>query len=171
MHAATFRGNRTSTTDDTTARPRPDTEGDSPGTARIPRPRRPLDDVTEALNHAAQAPAAARHTAQLVLQAWQSDEETSDAVVLVVSELVTNAVEHARPPFALHLHREHAGSRIWVGVTDGGPVDQNTLWTTSCAPDEHGRSLGVVQALADGYGARTHSTGHVTHWARIPATA
>ncbi|MFE5549486.1 ATP-binding protein [Streptomyces sp. NPDC056534] len=89
-------------------------------------------------------------------------------MLLVVSELVTNAVEHAEPPFALHLHRERAGSRVWVGVTDGGPAEAEGAWTASCTDDEHGRGIAIVDILADAHGIRTHAGGS-THWARIPA--
>ncbi|MCX5233236.1 ATP-binding protein [Streptomyces sp. NBC_00233] len=105
----------------------------------------------------------------LALHASEFDAELDgDAVLLVVSELVTNAVEHAAPPLALHLHRERAGSRVWVGVTDGGPAVQEGAWTASCADDEHGRGLTIVDTLAESHGTRTHSSG-TTHWARIAA--
>ncbi|MFJ3106772.1 ATP-binding protein [Streptomyces sp. NPDC086835] len=135
----------------------------------MPAPRVPADDhgeLTEMLEHRPEAASAARHTAQEVLSAWDLSSETADAVLLVVSELVTNAVEHAQPPLALHLHREPTGSRVWVGVTDGGPAAQDGTWTSSCTDDEHGRGLAVVDALADAHGARTHTSG-TTHWAAL----
>ncbi|WP_406053520.1 ATP-binding protein [Streptomyces sp. NBC_01077] len=132
---------------------------------RVPAPRPPVDsnDVTEALDHRPQAVRTARHAAQAVLDEWQV---ASDAVLLVVSELVTNAVEHAAPPLALHLHRERTGSRVWVGVTDGGPVETEGTRTTSRADDEHGPT--IVDTLAETHGTRTHPSG-TTHWARIAA--
>ncbi|MER7820379.1 ATP-binding protein [Streptomyces sp. NPDC096153] len=143
--------------------------------ARVAAPRKPADDhdtdddVSLVLEHRPQAPGAARHTTQAVLDAWHVSPDAADAVLLVVSELVTNAVEHAEPPLALHLHREHTGSRVWVGVTDGGPAAHDGPWTSSCTGDEHGRGLEVVDALADAHGTRTHSGGFTTHWARLAA--
>ncbi|MEV6332363.1 ATP-binding protein [Streptomyces sp. NPDC051909] len=144
--------------------------GDGTGdtrTARIPAPRKPADDdLTQALEHRPEAAGDARHTAQAVLEAWRVDEETAGAVVLVVSELVTNAVEHAQAPLFLHLHREHSGNRVWVGVTDGGPAARDGAWTSSCTEDEHGRGLAVVDMLADAHGTHNHTRG-ATHWARL----
>ncbi|MFD9622351.1 ATP-binding protein [Streptomyces virginiae] len=135
---------------------------------QVPDPRPPTDDghdVTEILEHQPQAVQAARHAARAVLERWKIN---GDAVLLVVSELVTNAVEHAEPPLALHLHRERAGNRVWVGVTDGGPAATESAWTASCADDEHGRGIAIVDTLADAHGTRPHSGG-TTHWARITA--
>ncbi|PSM39110.1 ATP-binding protein [Streptomyces dioscori] len=104
-----------------------------------------------------------------VLAEWHLGLGTAEAALLVVSELVTNAVEHAQPPVTLHLHLERAGSCIWVGVSDGGPAKNKGLWTSSCADDEHGRGLEVVNALATAHGTRSHSGG-ITHWARLLTT-
>ncbi|MFE5940880.1 ATP-binding protein [Streptomyces sp. NPDC056470] len=121
------------------------------------------NDVVEVLEHRQQAVVTACHTAKAVLEEWRMD---GDAVLLIVSELVTNAVEQADPSFALHLHRERAGSRVWVGVTDGGPAQTEGAWTASCVDDEHGCGLGIVDTLADAHGTHSHSGG-ITHWARI----
>ncbi|MGW1729211.1 ATP-binding protein [Streptomyces sp. NPDC002306] len=116
-----------------------------------------------------EAAGTARHSARTVLEGWQVSQDATDVVLLVVSELVTNAVEHAEPPLALHLHREHAGNHVWVGVTDGGPALQDDAHATStCPADEHGRGLAIVDAVADAHGTRTHSGG-VIHWASLPA--
>ncbi|MGW8357699.1 ATP-binding protein [Streptomyces wedmorensis] len=150
---------------------RPGAEAGTGGTrtAPIPASRKPADDdVTQALEHRPEAAGDARHTTQAVLEAWQVNAETTEAVVLVVSELVTNAVEHALAPLSLHLHREHSGSRVWVGVTDSGPAQHDGAWTSSRTADEHGRGLGIVSMLAEAHGTRSH-TGGATHWARLTA--
>ncbi|MET7391830.1 ATP-binding protein [Streptomyces sp. NPDC005529] len=90
-----------------------------------------------------------------------------EAVVLVVSELVTNAIEHALPPVTLHLHRETAGNRVWVGVTDSGPAPQRGDWISSCTDEEHGRGLTIIHTLADTHGTRELSNGTTTRWARL----
>ncbi|WP_329146215.1 ATP-binding protein [Streptomyces sp. NBC_01456] len=95
------------------------------------------------------------------------DDDAADSVVLMVSELVTNAVEHAQPPLVLHVSREHTALRVWVGVTDGGPATREGPWTSSCAYEEHGRGLSMVKALASAHGAHSHGGG-TTHWARMP---
>ncbi|MFF3062760.1 ATP-binding protein [Streptomyces sp. NPDC057909] len=141
--------------------------GDHP----VPAPRNPAtdpDDVTQELEHRPEAASAARHTARVALESWHVSRYAADAVLLVVSELVTNAVEHAEPPLALHMHREHTGSWVWVGVTDGGLAAHDGAWTSSCDDDEHGRGLDIVDALTDAHGTRTHPRG-ATYWARLTA--
>ncbi|MEU0375670.1 ATP-binding protein [Streptomyces sp. NPDC006283] len=135
-----------------------------------PRPADNHGDVTQALEHRPEAAAAARQVAGAALRDWQIAAEDVDAVLLVVSELVTNAVEHAQPPLALHLHRAHTGSRVWVGVSDGGTAQHDGAWTTSCADDEHGRGITIISALAEAHGMSTHPGG-TTHWARLHAAA
>jgi anti-sigma regulatory factor (Ser/Thr protein kinase) len=144
---------------------------------RIPAQRGPADDDSESrptddaewrLEHRPEAVGSARQLARTALAGWGASGDEMDAAVLVVSELVTNAVEHAEPPLVLHLHRQHADHRVWVGVTDGGPAAQAGAWSSSCAPDEHGRGLNLVEALAQAHGMRRHEGG-TTHWARIPA--
>ncbi|MFI8294185.1 ATP-binding protein [Streptomyces sp. NPDC085614] len=148
----------------------PVAEADGGGRARLPAPCMPADfAVTKALAHRPESVGEARHAARAVLEAWRMGGEPTDAVVLVVSELVTNAVEHAQAPLSLHLHREYSGGRVWVGVTDGGPASHDGAWTSSCAEDEHGRGLGIIEMLADAHGTRTHACGN-THWARLTAT-
>lgn len=137
---------------------------------RIPTPRKPIDDATWPLMHCREAPRTAREIAANVLGDWQVGETTTEITLLVVSEMVTNAVEHAQPPVALHLHRERAGTRIWVGVTDGGPSASEGAWTASCAGDEHGRGLGIIDALTATHGVRAHQGG-TTHWARLRTAA
>ncbi|WP_406205135.1 ATP-binding protein [Streptomyces decoyicus] len=119
------------------------------------------------LAHRPEAVGHARRIAQSVLDAWGIDDDAAHSVLLVVSELVTNAVEHAQPPLALHLYRENTGLRVWVGLTDGGPSARAGAWTSSCAHDEHGRGLTIIEALAAAHGADSHAGG-TTHWARLP---
>ncbi|MFI1153942.1 ATP-binding protein [Streptomyces sp. NPDC020817] len=105
-----------------------------------------------------------------VLDAWDVAEETIDQALLVVFELVTNAVEHARPPVALHLQRPGNDGVLRIEVGDGGPADHEGAWTTSCAPEERGRGRGIIALMACAHGTRVlaHT---VTHWAVLPAAA
>ncbi|MFD8079661.1 ATP-binding protein [Streptomyces sp. NPDC059718] len=126
-------------------------------------------DGSWVLEHRPEAAGAARRVIRAVLDGWQVGADAAESVVLVVSELVTNAVEHAEPPVILHLHREPAGRQVWVGVTDGGPAATDGGWTTSCTGAEHGRGLDIVDTLTTGHGTRTYPGGRATHWARLPA--
>jgi anti-sigma regulatory factor (Ser/Thr protein kinase) len=131
-------------------------------------PGTPVYDGTWPLEHSPHAAGAARRIARSVLDDWRTHPESAEHILLVVSELVTNAVEHAQPPVAMHLHRERIGSKMWVGITDGGPAQAEGRWTSSCGHDEHGRGLTVIDALATAHGTRRHPEGSATHWARLP---
>ncbi|MFI9645296.1 ATP-binding protein [Streptomyces sp. NPDC052040] len=126
-----------------------------------------VDHTSRRLAHRPEAVRRARRIAESALTAWGIHDDAAHSVLLVVSELVTNAVEHGQPPLALHLGRECTGPRVWVGVTDGGPSAGGGPWTSSCAHDEHGRGLAIVEALAAAHGTHRH-LGGTTHWARLP---
>src|SRR5690348_11256707 len=66
------------------------------------------------------APATARRRARVVLEAWGLDEEQVYDTLLVISELVTNAVTHALPPVVLHLYVTGGDGQVRVCVSDGG---------------------------------------------------
>ncbi|WP_256105405.1 ATP-binding protein [Streptomyces sp. ODS05-4] len=122
-------------------------------------------DVTEVLEHRPEAAATARHFARDVLADWQVDSDTAAGVMLVVSELVTNAVEHAEPPLALQMRRDLDGDGLWIAVSDGGAAEHDGAWTTSCEDDEHGRGLTIVDSLADAHGSDHYRNGTAVHWA------
>uniref|UniRef100_UPI002F919AFE ATP-binding protein n=1 Tax=Kitasatospora indigofera TaxID=67307 RepID=UPI002F919AFE len=124
-----------------------------------------------ALEHQPQAAAAARRIARTCTDAWQIGDDCAQSVLLVVSELVTNAVEHAQAPVTLHLYHTDCDERVWIGVSDGGPAPRDGTWTRSCTDNQHGLGLAVVEALSEINGTRTHLGGHTTHWARLNPTA
>ncbi|OKJ46896.1 hypothetical protein AMK27_39565 [Streptomyces sp. CB02009] len=137
---------------------------------KIPAPGQPAEDKSWPLEHSPEAARTARRVTSETLHGWNVPEGTEQTTLLVASELVTNAVEHAQAPIVLHLSRQHADDQLWIGVTDGGPADQEGAWTTSCTPDEHGRGLILVESLTDDYGILTHATTPATtRWARLPA--
>ncbi|GHD86096.1 ATP-binding protein [Streptomyces naganishii] len=112
---------------------------------------------------------AVRRRVRAVLSGWNLSAEAADDVLLVVSELVTNALVHARPPATLRLCRVPAQGRgaVRVEVTDQGAA---TAAGPSSAPDpdEHGRGLGIVTALSARCGVLTHRGG-TSRWAEVPA--
>ncbi|MGW1161982.1 ATP-binding protein [Streptomyces sp. NPDC002519] len=129
---------------------------------------RPVHCRTWLLPHRPEAAGRARRRARSFLERRRMDQPTIDRVLLLVSELVTNAVEHARPPIMLHLRV--GPRRIRVEVTDGGPARSQAAWTASCGPDEHGRGLCVIDEIATAHG---DSRGHhrTLHWADLTTAA
>jgi anti-sigma regulatory factor (Ser/Thr protein kinase) len=83
----------------------------------------------------------ARHHAQRVLGAVDAD--TVDDILLVVSELVTNALLHGTGPIILTVRTEP--DEVIVAVTDQGR--ESPSFGQPQVDDEHGRGLRIVQRL------------------------
>ncbi|MGZ9928283.1 ATP-binding protein [Streptomyces sp. NC-S4] len=149
----------------------------TPHTEAAPSPTVPPQPITRTrakthctrwLPHCPESASTARRIASTVLHAWNVDDDTIDHALLVVSELVTNALEHALPPVTLHLQQTEHDGTLRIEVDDGGPTDNEGTWTTSCAPEEHGRGVAIITLLASAHGTRilAHT---VTYWAILPA--
>ncbi|MFH0518552.1 ATP-binding protein [Streptomyces sp. M41] len=83
--------------------------------------------------------------------------------LLVVSELVTNAVTHALPPAALRI-RCTPRPALRIEVTDGGPQSHQPPRTDP--HEEHGRGMYIVAALASRHGTVAYDGGS-TRWAEL----
>lgn len=108
------------------------------------------------------APSAARQAARQALARWRL-APLADSVLLAVSELVTNAVRHGRPP--VHLSMRCCGRRLSVAVADR---DADRLPSDSMPgmSAEGGRGLAIVQAVATKTGSRRDPQGKVV-WAEF----
>lgn len=75
------------------------------------------------LPHIPETVSAVRHRARTVLARWALPTETADDAILVISELITNAIAHALPPAVLRLSMPEVGGRhaLRIEVTDAGP--------------------------------------------------
>ncbi|MGW1958038.1 ATP-binding protein [Streptomyces sp. NPDC001920] len=118
------------------------------------------------LPHAPGAVSGVRRRIRAVLADWNLAADFADDVLLVVSELLTNAIVHALPPATLRLSRGplDLGRAVRVEVTDMGPAASTALCTPD--PDEHGRGLDIVTALAARCGVHVHS-GRTSRWAEL----
>ncbi|MFI9825663.1 ATP-binding protein [Streptomyces sp. NPDC052013] len=119
------------------------------------------------LEHGTTAPAAARHVARPVLTSWGLTEEQIYDTLLVISEMVTNAITHAAPPVVLHLHATRAGGQVTVRVSDGGPQPAPATWAAHRPEDEHGRGTLIVTALTHDTGAEADAEGLIDRWADL----
>ncbi|MFD9624009.1 ATP-binding protein [Streptomyces virginiae] len=122
------------------------------------------------LEHGMLAPATARHAARPVLAAWSLDDDQIYNTLLIISELVTNAVTHARPPVVLHLRLQATAStcgHVQVHVADGGPQTTPTNWAATRPTDERGRGDTIITALADQAGTDLDADGLIDHWAGV----
>ncbi|MFE9139698.1 ATP-binding protein [Streptomyces sp. NPDC007355] len=124
------------------------------------------------LEHNPLAPATARHAARPILESWGLDDEQVYDLLLVISELVTNAVVHAQPPVVLHLHAtaDEAG-QVQVHVSDGGPQPTTHPggWAAQRPEDEHGRGEAIITTLTDCAGTDHDTNGLIDHWATLDA--
>lgn len=106
------------------------------------------------------------------LEKWDCGELSDDAA-LVVTELVSNAIQHAgtaRPHGSIALTLElHPGAlRISVENVDAAlPIEARPIRVGAAGTDdEHGRGLMLVEAVSDRWGAQR--TGHRTVvWAEL----
>ncbi|MFJ1998374.1 ATP-binding protein [Streptomyces asiaticus] len=105
----------------------------------------------------------ARHAATGALRGWGVPEDTVDDIVLMVDELVTNAIEHATGPVWLRL-RLRRGCCVICKVGDG--CHEAPQLRHSDPDAENGRGLFLVAALADAFGARITRTGKVIWFRR-----
>jgi len=93
------------------------------------------------------APWQARRFVTDVLRGWRLDELV-DPATLVVTELATNAVVHARSGFTVSLN--HDGPVVRIAVGDGAAaVPQRTPRRTQAT---RGRGLPIIEALASRWG-------------------
>jgi anti-sigma regulatory factor (Ser/Thr protein kinase) len=143
----------------------------APGSALIPR-LMDLSPGTEALRYCFALPAhpesvaGARRLTRTRMDKWRLDRDTHEAAVLIVSELVTNAVVHtASVRVVCELHFLDRRLRIAVqdqGHQPGGPRLSRT------ADDEHGRGLLLVDAMSSAWGS--HDAGNASGrivWAEL----
>jgi anti-sigma regulatory factor (Ser/Thr protein kinase) len=102
----------------------------------------------------------ARVLVSALLRRWHTRADTLDRVVLVVDELVANAVRFAGGPITVRLIRAGHGLLCEVGDTGNGRprLGQNELL------DDGGRGLHVVHRLTTRWGVRWTDTGKVV-WA------
>ncbi len=114
----------------------------------------------------ATAPATAREAVVDACHAWAIDD-VSDSAALVVSELVTNAVAHARTnidvTFALRRGYLH------IGVRDRAPMPDPVPAEMPDRRDEHGRGLYFVSVFATTWGMSPQHDGKMV-WATLRAT-
>lgn len=96
----------------------------------------------------------AREAVRGALRQWGLDD-VADTAELLVSELVGNALRHARAPLALNCVL--LGDTVCCVVIDGSPDLPRVMGADT--QDESGRGLALVELLATRWGSDTNREG------------
>jgi anti-sigma regulatory factor (Ser/Thr protein kinase) len=107
-------------------------------------------------------PSLARRSIEAFVIAHQLDDEARDAMVMVASELVTNAIIHGDVPVVLSVSFQ--APELTVEVFDGDPHTESVRLRGDDDPAPGGRGLRIVASLADRWGVRPSQVGK-TVWA------
>ncbi len=109
------------------------------------------------------APSQARRFVADTLRSWGVDRATTGDAVLLVSELVTNALLHARCAPTVELSRD--GNRVRVAVRDDSPVAPRRRRYASDAAT--GRGIALVEHLSSDWGSERVGEGKRV-WFELP---
>ncbi|MEU0217894.1 SpoIIE family protein phosphatase [Streptomyces sp. NPDC006265] len=120
------------------------------------------DTATWRLPARGDAPARARAQVSELLRRWGTRDDTRDNALLLVSELVTNAVRFAEGPVTVRLIRARHGLLCEVGDSGNG----RPRLRRGDLLDNAGRGLSVVHRLTTRWGVRWTDTGKVV-WAEV----
>ncbi|MFJ4436538.1 ATP-binding protein [Streptomyces sp. NPDC088923] len=139
--------------------------------------------------------AQARRLTRTQLDGWSAPEETCEAAILIVSELVTNALVHtgsrqifcelreieprdrvprqAQDPLGRAgggsgAAGEGAGARLRIAVRDEGQCGRQPASPRQDPQDEHGRGLFLVSAMSLSWGTQEAGPGSgLVAWAEL----
>ncbi|WP_251050286.1 MULTISPECIES: ATP-binding protein [unclassified Streptomyces] len=128
------------------------------------------DEIYWLLPRSLRTPGRARTLVREQLASWEVDDAQAATAELLLSELVTNAVRHARAPQGrdLGVRLARYDGVLRVEVADAGPAVKLTPQVVADC-DERGRGLAIVAALAERWGCcpRRHGIGKAV-WAEVP---
>lgn len=131
--------------------------------------RVPLPSVTILLPHSTTSVRAARRRLGAdLLNRGIADDVIADAA-LVLSEIISNALKHARPLESgeIRVAWDVSTTSVEIQVSDGGGPTRPYLQTPSLA-SVGGRGLAIVATLCTEWGVRQESEA-TTGWAMLPA--
>jgi anti-sigma regulatory factor (Ser/Thr protein kinase) len=120
------------------------------------------------LPHGPRSAGRARALLRRQLTEWKIGGDITDTAELLLSELMGNAIQHARSPAGrqLDLRIAQYDGRLRLEVADADCARPRPR--DAGAEDEQGRGLAIISALADRWGCcpRRHDVGKAT-WAEL----
>lgn len=114
-----------------------------------------------------QAARRARGYLRAACDRWDLHGDAREAAEIVITELVTNAVEHAGSPSVVVVERRDATFRLTV--RDFGTehhVPEAAIWIAPPTSSPRGRGLAMVAAVSHTWGVEAHVDG-TTVWAEM----
>jgi anti-sigma regulatory factor (Ser/Thr protein kinase) len=137
------------------------------GVIDAPPPRSPpahhTADLSRVFQGGADTPRAARHFVIDTLRAWGAEPRLVDNAALVVTELITNAMMHARSGSTVRITARR--DAICIAVEDAAAALPIQRSPTALASS--GRGLAMVAALSQQWGVDRLEDGKVV-WAELP---
>ncbi|CCH33385.1 ATP-binding protein [Actinosynnema sp. NPDC047251] len=122
----------------------------------------PATPVAVTLPATAGASAQARRIVGEAVAAWGVSPDVAEDAALVVTELVSNAVDHAAGPLELTVSRTEAGIRVEVADQSPAQPAPRPVQVDSA----RGRGLIIVAALSREWGTSPKADGKVV-WAEL----
>lgn len=149
--------------------------GTAPDATALARIDPEWSDVTRwvALDAEPSSVGPARRYATSMLGAWNICDFVADDAVLVVSELITNAIRAtaSHPPVEVWMRLSHRTGHVRIEVADicpeSLPRPRTPTEATGTLTDEHGRGLMIVAAVSQEHGAFSLPGGGKVVWARL----
>ncbi|MFH8407144.1 PAS domain S-box protein [Streptomyces sp. NPDC018019] len=129
-------------------------------------PTAPLDTAAVELAGEPSSVPEGRHFLLRILKSWGL-AALADTALLLASELVTNAVRHARGPLTLRVW--YSVRELGVEVSDGSTPRPRARLADNA--EENGRGLMLVEALADAWGTRPGTVGKTVWFTLLTAAA
>lgn len=116
------------------------------------------------------SPGCARDHARAVLETWEVHPDVIDTAQLLISEMVTNAVQATQElalvvPGTVRLRLTHRGRHILIEVDD--PDTRAPDPQAPAVDAENGRGLLLVETLSADWGAYPRGPSGKTVWAKV----
>ena len=102
------------------------------------------------------------------LRGWGVPEPIVEVAVLVTSELMANAVNHAPPPGRLQVRAD--GERVHIEVSDGSEREPRLVLQGPAAAAAGGRGLLLIDRLATRWGWDARPAGKIV-WCEVSLSA
>lgn len=113
--------------------------------------------------------AQARRLTRAGLAGWSVGDETCTSAVLVVSELITNAIVHTASAFIV-CELQDGPDSLRIAVRDEGCAPGEICPAPRLPEEEHGRGLLLVEAVSESWGMQEQGLGLLV-WAELAHSA